>query len=51
MGSRGQETTQFLCYLWDIKTSSGTAFVLPISVSPFDTLETEVVARLQMWDG
>lgn len=42
---------QFLCYLWDIKASSGTAFMLPISVSPLEISKTEVGARLQMWEG
>lgn len=48
VGSSGQKKT-VLCYLWDIKASSGTAFVLSTSVSPLETLKTEVVVRLQTW--
>lgn len=50
MGSSGQKKTVCL-FSGDIKASSGTAFLLPISVSPLDTLKTEAVARLQTWEG
>lgn len=50
VGSSGQKRT--VCLLsGDIKASSSRVFLLPISVSPSDTLKTEVVARLQTWEG